>query len=935
MDELIDTGMNSFSAQRTFRVRYALFLRRNWSWLLAVAITFVFMTIAAIVMTVAPFGGNSFSCIDSMHQYVPFFSDYQRKIKGFEGIFYTWNIGMGQNFLSLTLYYMASPLNLLMLLFPTSGIFSAFTLILIIKLCFSAGTFGYWLSRRRGAPSNNILITAFSLGFAINNYTMGYYWNIMWLDCIMMLPLAILGMERIFRGESPKMYVLSLFYILYCNYYIAFIICIFLVLWFFAHRQVSVKAFFRNGLVFAGCSILSAAMAAFALFAAFLGIMQTSSADNMGLPKNELYGSFYAQLKQLFFLTTPIDMQNDDSGLNAYCGVLTVLLFFLFLVSGRISLAEKIRKLLLIALLVYSFNSTLMNFIWHGFHNQYGIPNRFSFVFIFTLLTIGYEALVRLRQTEIFQVAVAGSLTILFFLLCFLFGDPKGIVSGGWIFAFTIILVVGYMVLLFVRHRSRRMLTVTGAIISILLMLELMATAGLGFLENDVANGKYYSEHLEGMQDAKRNVDRYASVNGYTFWREDQVSTRMLDEATYNGLRSVGTFCSTVNGNLVETMGRLGCYTGVNEFLFYGGNPVLNMLTGVRFIYSRTGDFVAIASRRAPVYEESGYAVYENPYALPLGYGVSQDVAEWEARSGDRLKAINEFALTLTGIRNVYESVTPEITVTGTACDTWTASPTSYLINYERTGDKAPRIHASFTVDRDGSYVFDTKVNHVSKSTLTINGNEKIHARITTQIFDLGQLSAGDQVELEFEFDSDASDSGTISLFVSRVDEEKLQKIYDILADEPLTVTYAKDGKIDGVINMKEDGLLFTTIPFDKGWSAEVDGEKVETIAVGDSFLAVSLTKGQHDIRFRYVSPGFLPGLAVSAAGWAVFIVLCFVWKRRPRNLKYIFRGRKRRIRKLAAVGRDEEAEPVGEDDMTESDDMVGEDDTTESDDKE
>ena len=912
MEEIIDTGKNTFAARRTFKVRYVAFLQRNWSWLLAVAIAFVFMMLAAMIMNVAPFGRNSFSCIDSMHQYVPFFSDYQRKARGLESIFYTWNIGMGQNFFSLVLYYMASPLNLIMLLFPTSGIFTGFTLILIIKICFSAGAFGYWLSRRRGAPSNNLLITAFSLGFAINNYTMGYYWNIMWLDCIMMLPLAILGLERIFRGESPKLYVLSLFYILYCNYYIAFIICIFLVLWFFAHRQGSVRGFFRNGLVFAGCSILSAAMAAFALFSAFLGIMATSSADNMGLPKNEMYGSFYTQLKQLFFMTTPVDMQNDDSGLNVYCGVLTVLLFFLFLLCDRISLAEKIRKLLLIVFLTYSFNSTLLNFIWHGFHNQYGIPNRFSFVFIFTLLTIGYEALMRLRQTGIFQVAMAGSLTILFYLLCFLFGNPDGLVSGGWIFGITIALVVGYMVVFFFRHRNRKCLVTTSVILFSAMMLELFTTEALGFFKNDVANGGYYSEHLAGMQAAKRNVDRYAAVNGITFWREDQISTRMIDEATYNGLRSVGTFCSTVNGKLVETMGRLGCYTGVNEFLFYGGNPVLNMLTGVRFLYSRTGDYAAVGTERAPLYEEKGYAVYENPYTLPIGYGTSSDLLEWTARSGDRLKAVNELAFTISGIRNVYEEVRPEITVDGKDCKTWVTSPTSYLINYTRTGEAAPRIHASFSVDQDGHYLFDTKVNHVNKSTLYINGEKKIRERLTTQIFDLGKLSKGDTVELEFEFEKDATDHGTISLFVNRVNEDKLKAIYDVLADEPLTVTYAKDGKLDGVINMKEDGILFTTIPYDKGWCAEVDGEKAEILAVSDSFVALSLTKGQHEVRFRYISPGFLPGLMVSCAGWLVFTILCFVWKRRPRNMRYDATGyhcRRRPVRK--AVGRRTDAEDL------------------------
>ena len=145
LEEIIeDTGIESGKRKRTFRSRLWAFAGRNWSWLLAVGIVFLFMVIVSVIMSVAPFGKNSFSCIDSIHQYVPFFSDYQRKVTGFESLFYSWNIGMGQNFLSLLLYYIASPLNLILLVVPRSGILSAFTFLVIFKLCFSAGAFGYW-----------------------------------------------------------------------------------------------------------------------------------------------------------------------------------------------------------------------------------------------------------------------------------------------------------------------------------------------------------------------------------------------------------------------------------------------------------------------------------------------------------------------------------------------------------------------------------------------------------------------------------------------------------------------------------------------------------------------------------------------------------------------------------------------------------------------
>ena len=881
-DTLVDTGKIELTGKkRTRRMRFFRFLERNWSWLIAAALVFIVLFVVMLIMSVAPFGKNSFSRIDSMHQYVPFFSDFQRKVWGGEGLFYTWNIGMGSNFLSLLTYYLASPLNLIMFLVPRTGIFAAFSCLVAIKIVISSATFGYWLSRRRGVISNNLFITVFAVAFALNNFIIGYYWNIMWLDCIMMLPLAILGLERIFRGESPRLYVLSLFYILYVNYYIAFIICIFLVLWFLTHKMGSFRNFLRSGLTFAGCSILAALMAAFTLMPAFIGIMQTSSAG-AGIPKWSYYGSVFDQLKQHFALLTPVDVQSYDGGLNAYCGIFTVILFFVFLFSDRFSLKERILKTLLLAFFFLSFNTTTLNFIWHGFHDQYGIPNRFSFVYIFTLLTIGYEAIVRLRQTGPVRLAMAGSCSILFYFGCYMKTDSAESVLPYWaVFAITLGMILVYMVFFFVRRQGGMKLITTSLILMSIMIVELIGNAAVGYMSNDVSNGQYYGEYTEAMKTAKENVDHYAGVNGATFYREDQAYPRMIDEATYNGFRSVGTFCSTVGGDLVETMGRIGCYTGVNEFLFYGGNPVLNTLIGVRFIYAREDEYAGIASRAVPIYDADGVKVYENPYVLPLGYGVPDEVRDWKPTAGDRISAVNRMAKVFSGVDPPYIRYSPLLTATGENCDTWVTDSRPNIVNFDKEGDGKMKITVSCEIGAEGTYIMDTRVNGVDRMEYSQNGRLMAKDRLETQILDLGKLYPGDKLDFLFEFEDSASDSGTVGLYLSKLDEKAYTEMYMALADEPLEITYVKDGKLDGTVNMKEDGLLFTSIPYEEGWSVEVDGVKTEIVPVADAFISVPLTKGHHEIRMRYISPGFLPGLLIAGSAWVVFILIFVVKKRK------------------------------------------------------
>ena len=74
----------------------------------------------AIAEKIQPFGSGSFLIVDALHQYLPFFADYQEKLKHMDSMFYSFHAGLGYNFLGLWAYYLASPLNLVIALVPKS-----------------------------------------------------------------------------------------------------------------------------------------------------------------------------------------------------------------------------------------------------------------------------------------------------------------------------------------------------------------------------------------------------------------------------------------------------------------------------------------------------------------------------------------------------------------------------------------------------------------------------------------------------------------------------------------------------------------------------------------------------------------------------------------------------------------------------------------------
>ena len=849
------------------------FFGRNWSWLSAVAITAVFMVVIMIYMDVTPFGTGSFTLVDSIHQYVPFFSDYQDKLLNGKNLFYTWDVGLGQNFQSLLLYYMASPLNLLIVFFTRRGIITMFSVFVAVKIVISAGTFGYLLSRRNGTPENSLMITGFSLAYALNNYMCGYYWNLMWLDCIMIFPLIILGYNRLLEKRDIRLYCAALFYSMYCNYYISFIICVFLVLWFLATGHKNIKKFIKDGLLFAGASLLSAAMAALSLIMAFLAISQTAS-SGASFPEWKFYQNFFELIKYQFVLSKPINMDTFDGNANLYCGMLPYLLLFVFIFSNRITIWEKIRKVLLLAVMLLSMNQQVLNFIWHGFHNQFGIPNRFSFLYIFTLLYMTYDVVSDIRETSLLST-IAGSLAAgVILALTYYYSEFYSVVPVSVMMIVSCALTIVYTIFLL----SSDIKGVAGLILSVtfasMMIAEVLLNAGLGMSQHGAADGEYYMQYSDTMQRTVEEVEKLAEAKGQVFYRSDIVSPIMLDENTYCNLKSVGTFCSTVRGDMVDAMSHLGFYTGSNEYLFYGSNPVTNDLLGIRYVYLRDGDFYPAENDYNLMYHDDRIRVYENKYAMSIGYGVDEALEEWDTDTYNSANVLNDFAKKAYGTGEIFEEVNLPYAVSGDGCNPeYTEDSPNHIYYSDGEGDTIT-VFATMVVPEEGRYIINIRANYLENLVYYLNDEEQASGRYFTQLFDLGELEPGDIVKFELDFDEDYSPDGSISMFLSKINKDNLTQLRcDILKNE-MFVSEITDNEIKGTVNLDEDQFLFTTIPYDEGWQAYIDGKRVDVERTGDGFLALWPDAGEHDIVLRFVPEGFRLGIIISIAGWIIYIIV-------------------------------------------------------------
>ena len=143
----------------------------------------------------------------------------------------------------------------------------------------------------------------------------------------------------------------------------------------------------------------------------------------------------------------------------------------------------------------------------------------------------------------------------------------------------------------------------------------------------------------------------------------------------------------------------------------------------------------------------------------------------------------------------------------------------------------------------------------------------------------LGAMKKGQQFKITIEYPK--GKAGDITCHVRSLDYGTWDKAYEMLADNMLTVTDHSDNHLEGAIDVKEAGVLVTSIPYDKGWKLEVDGRQKEIQELtGGVFISVPLDEGEHDISLTFRPPGLIAGMIISILSILVLAAAMAIRKR-------------------------------------------------------
>lgn len=887
---IFDCGYDAVSVKQS--KTYKIFYKNRYVFLTTVLAT-ACIAVIYVIFSVFPFGSITVMRMDLYHQYGPLFAELYDRIVEHKSLLYSWITGGGSSFLGNYLNYLSSPLSFLIFLFDKEDISYAITFIVALKCILSATSFSYYL--KKSFNKDNYFLSAFGILYAFSAYFLAYYWNVMWLDAMIMLPLIALGIEKIFKTGDIKLYTVSLVILFFANYYMGYMCCIFAVLYFFVcfintysndgklnenavyEKKYSTKALMNNvfinrGVKFAFASIIAALICAITLVPVFM-ILKNSSATSGTFPQT--FKSYFDLLdlitSHFALLETTIRSSGDNVLPNIYTGILTFILLPLFLVNNKIKLKEKATYVVLIIFFVFCFNNNCAEYIWHAFHFPNDLPYRYSYMYSFIIAVMGYKTILNFKGIKVKDIAYTGLAIISFVIVCQKFLTNK--MTNSTIYATIIFVALWCGFLFLLKNKNAQKKTVSFVLVTFILC-ETIISSIVGLPLNQ--DNKNYKENYKTYTDAINYIDNKDSG----FYRTElcYLNTRM--DPAYYGYNGISVFSSMAYESYSQLQSSLGMQSNkVNSYTYNTQTPVYNMMFNIKYLIQTDVSLAPSSNLYKKIYTTSDKKsnVYESKYNLPIAYCVNSKIDDWVTDEGNPFEIQSDFVKLATGYSNVFKPVEYNSTDFDAVSGDDVTENGTYWLEKSNSSSNYGTETVSLSPTIDGNLYLYVKSSDLK--TITVN-SEKVsditQSMEDAYILDLGYHNKGDEVLVSLDASKMESESTSFDFYCYTADDTVVKNMYNSLAGNSLNVESYSDTTIKGTVKAKENCYLYSSIPYDDGWSVYVDGKKAETFEIGGTLLAIELTPGQHKIEYKYFPVGFLYGIIISAVtvfGLCVFYI--------------------------------------------------------------
>ena len=776
------------------------------------------------------------------------------------------NLGGGQNIYHFAYYGLYSPLILPSYLLPFVKMSDYIMAVSITGLTASVLLFYYWLKSRKTDAGTAFIL---SLMFLLAGPMIGQYsGQIMFVDYMPFLCLALIGVDRYFEQEKSGLFTVSVFLMIMTSFYFSIGGMLSLVLYglhrYFEQREgnrVTVRSFLRDGLCFVRSMILAVLMSGFFLVPTALALTggrskeQNTSFASFFIPQitverfaYSIYGIGLTTLVITVLLTGLLYRKVYEKVLTYGCVIVLVIPVFAYLLNGGLYIRDKVF-----------------------------IP----FLPLLCYLIGIYLEKCRKRELSFIAGMIPYIITTIFVYIARNQFVSKGIGKSIWkvLLAESILFLICYVLYCAMKRYHKETKEI--------LMLALPSVICLAVTMNtfyQMKPDRYVSRKLYRDVTGEQNrqaVKEALKDDGY--YRTEQMGSDDENAADLNRIWDVeqnitSIYSSAYNPDYqtfrqktfgLEEPFRNGMMQSVSK------NPAFQRMMGVRYIVSDSD-----VPGYTLVKKCGTIGIYQNKDAAPVMYATDRVMTEEEYK---------KLAFPYNQTAFLEYAVVGEHTESSDQNIMTAYEPVSLKMANNRTTGGAEQK----TIQQEGQKQilflrFRVDNAHPNKDVAVwINGiRNKLSAKDhvyynENKIFTYAVPLKDGEDNISVTFGKGKYRLRHVQAYLGSL-PERSELLYqsEIQVDKKQT----EDNVIQGTIRVKKDGWFITSIPYDKHFKIYIDGKETEIQKVNTAFLGCKIESGNHEVKIIYHAPGTTTGKVLSLIGIAGFVLVLVQEKRKQKK---------------------------------------------------
>lgn len=794
---------------------------------------------------------EEFFVSDLRLQHISFLNYLKNIFLGKASIYYSFNAGMGSSMLSTLVFYCISPVNLL--LFLMKNIQYAIVWIYVIKICLSGLTM-FILLKNKFNSNNNIVTIMFSTCYSLCSFVVGYFFCGFWLDSLYLAPLVTLGIDKMFRDEKiNSLYISSLSLAIICNIQMGFGLCIYsLIYYLYCYKlkydvKKDIKKFKRFGMIFLISSLCVVFISSGILFTFIsrYGDISLAREGNLDVSSNvSNIGYIFKNLLSVGNLRS--DYYNEFEPL-IYSGLIVSCFSVLYFFNRDIEKRKRLCSLTVVLIFLSSFCISFVNMFWH-LSLPVMLNFRYSLYLSLFLVIIGYESYITKNKLSSLDISILGILLVLGCLMVLVYGNDIYIV-------YTVIFLI--LILLFVwlsKNKSNKF----SILLYIVILFEVFMNGYLSiYTSMDHSSVKYgsYDKLLE--LGIKNDFD-----DGYRVMYNYSYTDYTNDNLLLNNNSSLRYFSSVIDGDIINFFSRNLIGRGVNSYIVSAyDSPLLLSLLGNKYFYLTEDIYNSIYNKIDEYIIEDVYDytigknvnknvyLYENPYALPLGYVIESDVSYKDG-------------MNLVDYQNAI-------------IKSFAGNSNNVLIKLDYGVDNNSKKCQSRNFFDCKTYIVNNPTDNLNMYVYALY--DEFDAGNVRSYMDNGMpfmISTFDkQISVTLGYSSKLYDD---NFMVVTYDKNSLVNSLTSLQEDMLENIKIDGNKMSGYIDSSKDGILFLSIPYEDNFKIYIDNKEVEYFSLLDnSFIGLNINKGIHNIEVVYVDTNFKWYIVCSVLSIFISIGVC------------------------------------------------------------